>query len=590
MQSVRLDHLTRPNFEVLRLRDQILDDLNKAPEIFYWWRPCTVRVLVVVDGLDFSPANGFGLSQFVTTLLDTGWYVRFAVTLADLRSVAVTSAGMMPGESRITNRISGFRFDNSTHFAPDKYDVVFLFGIADTYQIGFPNRSEQTLTNAELQAIGEFQNRGGGLFATGDHAALGKALCSKVARARNMRLWQSTNNQLGEDMVSMDGRYRNDTNRIGHNASTEFNDQSDDIPQTIEPVFYTRTSGIFRFRFPHPLLCGPNGVIRVMPDHPHEGECTIPSNPNLTLNFTGNLGPEYPPPTFAGARPLPEIISYNSVPPGNIARISFPNSPPDDKAPTVAQRFPGICAYDGHRARVGRVVTDATWHHFVNINLTGVPNLSPTDPKAFGFLASAAGQDAYEDIKAYYRNLAVWLSPAERISCMNSRLLWILVWHEHVLESVLTARSIGIDRVSARVLGLIGGHARDVLGRYASRCESVRIILDLIEVNDPLIPWIDPWQPRLEDEPSLDDGELPLIDINPMLEAALGGALVSIANDFPGLNEKQLDKLQGEQVMERARKGATAGYEKARQSLGASLERVTATFMNPPKRVKQSKD
>jgi hypothetical protein len=35
--------------------------------------------------------------------------------------------------------------------------------------------------------------------------------------------------------------------------------------------------------------------------------------------------------------------------------------------------FPVIAAYDGHRvhgpdAQPGRVVTDATWHHFFNIN------------------------------------------------------------------------------------------------------------------------------------------------------------------------------------------------------------------------------
>ena len=32
----------------------------------------------------------------------------------------------------------------------------------------------------------------------------------------------------------------------------------------------------------------------------------------------------------------------------------------------------GQATYDGHRADVGRVVCDSTWHHFVNVNLTGI--------------------------------------------------------------------------------------------------------------------------------------------------------------------------------------------------------------------------
>ena len=372
MHSANLDHLFPQNLGVLMDREEALRDFIREPVSFYLWRPCTVRVLIVVDGLDFSPSNGFGLSQFVTTILNTGWYVRFAITLADIRNVNVAAQGMMPGEPRIADRIAGFRFDNTDHFAPDRFDVVFLFGIAETYQF-FPGRGQATLTDAELQAIGEFQNGGGGLFATGDHAALGRALCSRVARARNMRLWDSKNNALGEDMVSMTGRYRNDTNRIGHDSTSEFNDQSDDIPQQIDPVFYTRRSFIFRYRFPHPLLCGPRGVIRVMPDHPHEGECIVPPDTSLNVQFTGKLGAEYPPGSGGGAQPFPEIISYNRVPAGNVASVD-PDRLTDDKSPTVGQRFPGISAYDGHRAGIGRVVCDSTWHHFVNINLTGEAN------------------------------------------------------------------------------------------------------------------------------------------------------------------------------------------------------------------------
>ena len=76
----------------------------------------------------------------------------------------------------------------------------------------------------------------------------------------------------------------------------------------------------------------------------------------------------------------------------------------------VAQerRFGVVGAYDGHRAGVGRVAVDSTWHHFFDINLIGDP-VAPF-PKTEGFKASAQGQQALADIQAYYRNLATWLA------------------------------------------------------------------------------------------------------------------------------------------------------------------------------------
>ena len=127
-----------------------------------------------------------------------------------------------------------------------------------------------------------------------------------------MRLWQSTSAQTALDEVSMTGARRNDTNRIGSSPDSQFDDQSDDVPQAVQPRIYQRATGLFRYSFPHPLLCGPRGVIRVMPDHPHEGECVEPGNTDLQLNFGGPLGPEYPN-GAGGVQPLPEVISTSTV-------------------------------------------------------------------------------------------------------------------------------------------------------------------------------------------------------------------------------------------------------------------------------------
>lgn len=56
-----------------------------------------------------------------------------------------------------------------------------------------------------------------------------------------------------------------------------------------------------------------------------------------------------------------------------------------------------INIYDGTSARVGRVVTDSTWHHWFDLNLVELEDRNPV---------------AWEKISRYYLNIAMWLSPA----------------------------------------------------------------------------------------------------------------------------------------------------------------------------------
>jgi hypothetical protein len=569
------DFLLPHNRALLDLRARLNRELVVNPEILLppWLRPCKVRTLIVADGLDFSTGD-FGLSTFVATLLDTASPARFEVTLAHL--LGASGAAMMDFEPRVKARVAHFEFDEATHFMPDQFDVVFLFGIASTL---FRTDAQGNLRTAsdgqpyptdrfaptELQRIGEFMNGGGGLFATGDHGALGRFMGQALPRARNMRLWNSTSPDPAIDEVSMGGPRRNDTNRLG-DAGSQFDDQSDDVPQQVQPKMYTVNSALFEYSFPHPLLCGPKGVIRVMPDHPHEGECIEPPDPNLPIGFTAPLGPEYPPAIDAGARPLPEIISTNTVLSNTIS----------GKLPTVAHPFGGISAYDGHRAGVGRVVTDATWHHFVNVNLVGEDG-NPDPVKAVGFLASAAGQAHLEEIRAYFRNLGVWLSRPGNIACMNWRLIVRLVHAERVMEAVLTARDVRLEAVSVTTLMLIGRHARDVLGKYASRCQSRRLIIDLIWPEyEKLIPEIDPWRPRFTPEELRERGleperiEATWINVDRVLDVALGAALVAVGE---GLTFRG-DDAQDDAVAKLAAAGAREGAERAFKALGDAVDRA----------------
>lgn len=573
MDQRDVDWLTEENIRTIKFRQDFIDRLRMRPKIFWpFLKPCEVKVLLVVDGLDFSDDN-FGLSTFVRTLLDMpGSYVRFRVTLAHIGSASATE--MMDGEARIVRRIPQIRFDNPDHFAVGMYDEVMLFGIAVT----FPGRGTAAdgksypadrLGDMELRALTEFMNAGGGLFATGDHGSLGRFLCHAVPRARNMRLWQSTSGQTDLDEVSMTGPRRNDTNRIGSSAGSQFEDQSDATPQTVLPRLYRRTN-LFTFSFPHPLLCGPKGVIRVMPDHPHEGECTEPTNTSLSINFGGPLGPEYPNATDAGAKPLPEVVSTSTVLSGTTSTF---------KEPTVSHDFGGICAYDGHRAGIGRVVTDATWHHFVNVNLVGDRTVSTMDPKYRGFLYSAAGQAHLEEIRSYYRNIAVWLAPPARIVCMNTRLAWHLVWTDRVMEAVLSTTDLRLADVEPRIFQIVGKHARDVLGRFASQCQSVRLVIDLVLIPalPELIPEIDPWLPDPPRPRESLDG-VTWFDGTALLDISLGAALVGLREAFPQPDEQSVAQLETDELTEVMAKAGRVGVRRALNSAAENADAVGRIF------------
>lgn len=569
-----LNHLTPANRE---LRDLVLERerlYRIDPERLFprLLRPCRVRVLLVTDGgLDFSLGD-FGLRTFVDVLTSQppGPYVRFDVTVAHINQNA-TDEQVMAGHSDVERSIKGFKFDDPEDFAPDMYDEVWLFGI-DTFYSEFergPGYPSSRLSDSELRALSEFMDGDGGVFATGDHGALGVCLCGSIPRVRSMRLWGSTSGSPNLDEVSMGGSRRNDTNRRGHDVTSEFDDQSDDVPQTVNPKMYTAQSGIWRYAWPHPILCGPKGPIRVMPDHPHEGECVEPSNTSHSETFDGYEIEEYPSGSGGSARPLPEVISTSNVPAGNTSGIVEFNFV---KAATQPHTFGGICAYDGHRAGRGRVVTDATWHHFVNVNLIGETGALP--PKNAGFLATPAGQDHLETIKTYYRNIAVWIARPSLIRCMNRRILWGLLWQHRVLEAVTTRLDVQFKEVDVRFLYDLGLHARDVLGKYAGPCQSRRIALDVLERFFPRerIEFLDPWRPRLEEkEPERSQGELPWLNLEPMMDVALGGALLSLREAFPYPDSKALDEAEDrfDEVLER---GVVRAVKKAQETADPAVK------------------
>jgi len=575
--------LKLPLPEQLRLRRDLLR--NKPEVLFPWVRSCTVKVLMVTDGnLDFGIGD-FGMSTFVSAMLsETRSYVRFDISLAHLRS-DVPDSSVMVGATGITESIKDFRFDNPAHFTDSKYDEVWMFGFEENFwsssyatrngnQVAYPNAR---LSDAELVTLNAHMRRGGGVFATGDHGALGLALCGSVNRVRSMRYW-ATQIVAGQDEVGMNNARRNDTNQLGDPGS-QFSDQSDDIPQPIQPKLYSSWVHVFRReRYPHPLLCGPNGRITVMPDHPHEGECIEPSD--LTATFAPDGSEEYPAAVGGGPRVAPEIIAHSQVLAGSRGYHVRLGS----KVPTEAHTFGGICAYNGHAAGVGRVVCDSTWHHFVNVNLIGVvegaffDDLVPGNSltKHNGFLSTPSGLAAFAQIKDYFVNIGVWIAPPAKHTCFNNRFWFEAVYRDRVVEASMFRVEAPLEKISLELLHHIGTSARDVIGRMAGQCASLEWVLDWFRPRWPeLVDSLDPWPPiPIPDPPPF----LP-IDRLKLFDTAIGAAVVSIRQQFPYPSKeafKELDEKLGKVIEKGLEHGLQRGLRQISSDLGAFRKALEA--------------
>lgn len=432
----------------------IITPAARAEErINHWVERCAPRLLVVTDSLNFSGSSNpnFDLTEFVAILrrsLVHGMTPR--VTTAIFNPDPTTAPHYDPSAPHIEN----FKFtDRETGLSIAHYDVVFLLG---NNRVG-----EAPLTNepGALEAVTAFMQAGGGVFATGDHEDLGAGLCMQIPRVRSLRLWaHDTPSASGVDRLSTILPGRGDES--GSNDRYELTDQSDRFPQRLF-VNYRTDSGIATFSpfdsLAHPLLQLPGRAIEVFPDHPNEGECILPRDLSTMLPS----GEKEWPLDARGLAVAPEMVAL-SMSHGNGILAS---NPPGPKLPVVPRSFIAIAAYDGHRGNVGRVVTDASYHHFVDANIK--PGT-----------AQIAGRDL-SDIAQYYVNLASWLLP-KRVRCRNrhARLLREL-FRGPLAHDFPALDDRALDGARAHELGQLVEDA--LLTRY-NRAEIDGLLGDAVEV------------------------------------------------------------------------------------------------------------
>ena len=396
-KPVEREILVHPNYD-LAIRDLVA----------LWPFHTYVDILIVVDTqISTDPANDFGIASVIQEIRNSHiGCMRFRVDIA-LRSAGAQSVNAAPAPTQ--PKYVGFRFDMVAGGAPviDKYEQIWCFGFRPSNS-GNASDAEIDLasslpaSNAELNKLDEWMTtRKGGLFGTGDHHFLGASMCRKIPRLGTMRRWTNADGvpPIG-GAAQANTAQRIDTLRPpspafepgAPNQQTMFNDphQGDLKVQPIRWVAeQTHFHTLFvRHKRPHPVLCHPTlGPIDVMPDHAHEGLC-VPS-PDLAANKKFKAEKEYPNATDGGVQPAPKIIAFGS-------NLSQPPYLFGKGVQPARSNNPMIAVYDGHRAGVGRVATDSTWHHWMDVNINVIRAADTTD---------------WKKIKRYYQNLAVWLNP-----------------------------------------------------------------------------------------------------------------------------------------------------------------------------------
>ena len=479
--------------ELKAINDELLFDLS---HLFV----CRIKMLIVTDGSGgYSETSGFHLGQVLKVLAQDPWsHVKFEVTKAHRQNDSGADV------------IDNFRFDKHNLA---QYDQVWLFGI---------NRSgPDALDESELRALAEFMDNGGGIFATGDHENLGQAMCAEVPRIRSMRRWYHPNPGPNGEPVAP-----GISSPDNHDTVVAPGNQSDKTPQQIRPRWYQRFSPgpvVTKVtQYPHPILCGAQGVINYLPDHSHEGLCEEPADLSASYTFNGYTTNEYP--SHGGHQEKPQVIAW--------AKNHVDHS-----------EFGVLAAYDGHRVNVGRVVVDATWHHWFNINLNGF--LVATDPANPAYDPTI--EPKWAEIKAYFRNVALWLARKKMQNCLRNGGWLIAIKYYDIL---IAHRNVKLVKNLAGYYWQIGVFARDALGRLAPQCQHLRWsfeILEWLEISEafPIDPWISHSRQKDMDNQSPQQHQpqyqQPWLDLDDIEAIALGGAIDALVTQYG--SEKDLEDI-----------------------------------------------
>lgn len=472
---------------------------NRFAEIILLF-PCPQKILMVTDGsLNFGVA-GFGLSEFVGIITSAG----HTVSTAHRNGVGPVT---IPGN---------FNFATATTpVTSANYDQIWLFGFNTT-----------NLTAPQQTTIAQFMENGGGVFATGDHETIGAGMGNNIPRVRRMRNWST---------IPMVNPNRHDTViDPGVDKIKQFDDQADAIPQRIYPVFFSNggPDNVASSWSVHPVLRHSSGAVDYLPDHPHESECIAPTP--VAGSFAGVT--EWPAPVGGGAR-IPAQVAAVSISAGRFITDTL-------KPPVRPRCFGAISTYDGDGAQVGRIVCDATWHHFVNINLNGSGAAPDTTalPRT-GLYAAGIPTPEYLKIQRYYLNTVRWLAPIGRRFCWPFVVAALVRFDFEMLELRLPEP----HPCPWDPLMRIGLVAEDAVTRYWGFGALADIVDDMLTTTGvaPTMMRLLKAQQYAQGEEKDKRSEPSLLPLQDMRRAILGSVVNLLADTLPEDEEKLAGLMRG---------------------------------------------
>ncbi|MGC1302258.1 MAG: hypothetical protein WA840_07780 [Caulobacteraceae bacterium] len=207
------------------------------------------------------------------------------------------------------------------------------------------------LDPGDCAAISRFRRRGGGLMVTRDHMDLGSSVCSLG----------------GVGLAHYFHSEHPDPDASRHAADDR------ETPAISWPNYHSGANGDFQrievVGDPHPVLTdrdSPDGVLRFLPSHPHEGGVGVPpDDPSARVIATGT-----------------------SKATGRAFNIAVAFEPSDHGGPAIAQ---------------------STFHHFADFNWNprlGHPSFVTETPSD----GLAHSPEATRAVRRYVENLALWLA------------------------------------------------------------------------------------------------------------------------------------------------------------------------------------
>ena len=449
-----------------RVFDELLDSIGFKIEK-------QVNILVVVDSpyiWQSNQDNSLALKNVIDSITSSFFgFLNFEIHIATREGKPALDTKVGP----YTPRYSGFRFDMKIDGRDviDDYQQLWLLSSRFTGNPDEDPNPGDTMAlipnDAELATLTAWMNeKQGGIFASGLHEAVGANMSYRIPRIRSMRRWTMANGSPFNG-----GQNRVETLRPNGPPQDPIYPSTHNYDTSMQPlqwvVIEQEQVGAFTLqKRPHSILCHPQrGPIDVMPDDAAEGLCYDNSEiqTNLIYDFDGS-GPkaEYPPGTNGTITPIPKVIAYGSTlgsPPYNLA-----------SAQIARPQFPLLNAYDGHKAGVGRCVTQSSYMHWHDSHTNAIKQ---------------ENGESWEKVSRFYLNVAAWLCPPGYVNndiIASAAFLPIRAGTAGRYSSSLSDQDLG-QRVKAELV--------DIYGTCLVTESLLEYFLDMYRESQPFDPPLD---------------------------------------------------------------------------------------------------